>query len=268
MYIEYIVIKLIVASLILLLSTTIFLLFYIFRSYLKHKSKDDYLYMLVHDIRSPLTVIKGTADILLNESENIDKKEKSALLNQVQDISDKLLLLVSDILDLSKMQSGKFKLIKSSCDLNENINKVVKSYSLMASKNNIIIKTNLDKDIPHVTIDSEKIQRVLTNLISNAIKYTPEEGTIQVSSYIDKDRVNVCVSDTGIGISDEMKHKLFTKFVQGTKTFQSRKSSSSGLGLNVSKSIINLHKGKIWIEDNKPKGSKFIFSIPLNLPEF
>lgn len=261
-------------SLLVLLFLSLILVFLFLLIYCRHytikksNKKDDYIAMLVHDIRSPLSVIKGSADILIHDDSNLSKQQKIDLLKQVQITSDSLLLLVNDILDASKMQSGKYEIFKSSTDLNSLVKLVTDSFIVLAKENKVKLEVDLESQIPKVNADQEKIKRVLTNLISNALKYTPEDGVIKVSTSFLDDLIYVKVSDTGIGIDDKTKKKLFDKFVQGSKTIKSSYSSSSGLGLSVSKQIINLHNGKIWIEDNNPKGSVFIFTLPSMLPEF
>ena len=139
---------------------------------------------------------------------------------------------------------------------------------MVANQSKIKLTTNFDTTMPKVNLDAEKIERVVNNLLSNSIKFTPEEGQLTVSSMVDGDFAKVIVSDTGIGVDDTMKTKLFNKFVQAGKTLKSSGSASTGLGLKVSKEIVELHGGKIWIEDNKPKGAQFIFTLPLDLPKF
>jgi len=230
--------------------------------------RDDYIAMLVHDIRSPLTVIRGSADLLLHENKNLTNDDVNKLLKQIEDTSDALLSMVSDILDVSKMESGKFEINKVSSDLNLLLKMISDRYLVVANQSNIKLVTNLDSTLPKVNFDPDKIERVVNNLISNSLKFTPEGGQITITSVVDKSSAKISVSDTGIGVDDVMKTKLFNKFVQGGKTLKSANSNSTGLGLKVSKEIVELHGGKIWIEDNAPKGASFIFSLPLDLPSF
>ena len=232
------------------------------------KEKDDYVAMIVHDLRSPLAVIKGSADLLMHEDKNLTKEDMDKLLKQIVDTAEASLSMISDVLDVSKMEAGRFEINKASSDLNMLLKMITDRFLVVANQSNIKLVTNFDATLPKVNLDPEKIERVVNNLLSNAIKFTPESGQITVSSIIDGNFVKVSVADTGIGIDDSLKNKLFNKFVQAGKTLKSGKTSSTGLGLKVSKEIVELHDGKIWIEDNKPNGSVFVFTIPLELPNF
>jgi len=226
------------------------------------KEQDDYIAMLVHDIRAPLSVVKGAVDIILHEAKNLTQEDITKLLNQVKDTADDLLSLVNDILDVSKIESGKFEIKKVPADLNLLLRSVADKFLSVSNQSNIKIKTNLDATLPKVSMDADKVERIMNNLLSNSLKFTPDGGEILISSKLDGNMVKVSIADTGIGISDAMKSKLFHKFVQAGKTSKSE-GKGTGLGLTISKEIVELHKGKIWIEDNKPTGSIFVFNLPL-----
>lgn len=226
------------------------------------KEQDDYIAMLVHDIRAPLSVVKGAVDIILHEAKNLSPEDVTKLLNQVKDTADDLLVLVNDILDVSKIEAGKFEIKKVPSDLNLILRSTADKFLSVSNQSNIKINTNLDPSLPKVVMDPDKIERVLNNLLSNSLKFTPDGGEIIISSKMEGDLVKTSIADTGIGITDAMKSKLFHKFVQAGKTSKSE-GKGTGLGLTVSKEIVELHKGKIWIEDNKPTGSIFIFTLPI-----
>jgi len=231
-----------------------------------HKNQqehDDYFTMLVHDIRAPLSVIRGSVDILLHEEKNLTKEDVAKMLNQMRDTSDEVLALVGDILDVSKIEAGKFEIVKATADLNLLIQSIADRFIAIANQSNIKIATNLDTSLPKINFDAEKIERVLNNLLSNSLKFTPNGGEITISSEIQGDMAKVSIADTGIGVDDAMKKKLFHKFVQAGATSKSR-GKGTGLGLTISKEIVQLHGGTIWIEDNVPKGSIFIFTLPIS----
>lgn len=231
----------------------------------ERQEQDDYIAMLVHDIRAPLSVIKGSVDIILHESKNLSREDVTKILNQVKDTSDNLLELVADILDVSKIEAGKFEIKKTSSDLNLLLQSTADKFLPLANQNKIKISTDLLTTLPKVSIDSEQIERVLNNLISNSLKFTPDGGEVVISSSVDKKgkMLLVSIADTGIGVRDTMKTKLFHKFVQAGRTAKSD-GKGTGLGLVVSREIVELHGGSIWVEDNKPEGSIFIFTLPLN----
>jgi len=226
------------------------------------QEQDDYIAMVVHDIRSPLTVIRGSVDIILRENKSLTKDDVNKLLTQVKDTADELLEMVSAILDVSKIEAGKFEVSPVATDINLLVKMISDRFLPIYNQSNMKVNVNLETSLPKAFADPEKVERVITNLISNALKFTPEGGEVTISSRQVASFVRISVADTGIGIDDNMKPKLFNKFVQAGKTKKSV-GISTGLGLKISKEIVELHGGKIWIEDNKPKGSIFIFTLPI-----
>jgi len=228
---------------------------------LQHQ-RDDYLAMLVHELRAPLAVIKGAADLIIKEAHSLSKEQIETLLGQIKKSSSSLLQIVNDILDVSKIESGKFSIKKVPGDINALLNEICDYYLSWANEKQIKINLELEPNIPQIKFDSERVKQVLNNLLSNALKFTDEYGNITVKTHLNSKNVNIYVADTGIGIPDDMKHKLFNKFVQvGTK--ESVKEKGTGLGLFIAKGIVEAHGGNIWIEDNDPQGTKFVFTIPL-----
>lgn len=226
------------------------------------KERDDFLAMLVHELRSPLSVMKGAADLMLKDASRLSKEQIETLLEQIKNSSIGMLKIVNDILDVSKIDSGKFEVTKKPQDINALLSSECQYYQALALTKQIKLECTLDTTLPPVNFDSDRIRQVLNNLISNAIKFTQDSGVITVRSRKNQAQVFVSIEDTGDGISDTMKHKLFHKFVQ-LGTHPGVKEHGTGLGLVVAKGIVEAHGGEIWIEDNKPKGAKFVFSIPL-----
>ncbi|MBI2415007.1 hypothetical protein HYV31_04200 [candidate division WWE3 bacterium] len=226
------------------------------------KRHEEFLAMVVHELRSPLTVIKGMSDILIHESDKVSKDKRGEILNQIRDSSFKLLEIVNTILEDTKMDLTKFKINKKKDNLNNLLEIEVKNYFALAKGRNIDLKVILDKTIPQFSFDNDRVTQVLNNLLSNAIKYT-NTGEIIVKSELEGDFVKISVVDTGEGISDDKKPLLFQKFVQLDNS-KTAKGPSTGLGLVIVKAIVEAHNGKIWIEDNKPNGAIFIFTLPLD----
>lgn len=233
--------------------------------YNEQKYRDEYIAMLVHDLRSPLSVVRGAVDILVNEKRHLSPENVAQLIGQIKTTSEDLLKLVNNILDVSKIESGKFSLDKSHVDLNMVLQSEADYYLASGNEKGITIKTSLDSSVHKANVDVDKIKRVLNNLISNALKFTPSQGKIIISSKRFPTEIQVAVSDTGIGISNEMKSKLFKKFVQvgNTTSKLTTDGKGTGLGLYIARAIVESHGGKIWVEDNKPTGAKFIFTLPL-----
>jgi len=227
------------------------------------KQRDDYVAMMVHELRSPLSVIKGSADLVLREERNLEEDQKYTLLAQIKESSNDLLEVVNDILDVSKIESGRLQVKKKKGDLNKVLQEEADYYMALARDREIGVETRLADNLPLVEFDEDRIKHVMNNLLSNALKFTDAGGKVAIeSSVIDNYHVQVGVLDTGSGVPDDMKGKLFNKFVQ-MENRKDTKEKGTGLGLVIAKGIIEAHGGSIWVEDNQPLGAKFLFSIPM-----
>lgn len=228
------------------------------------KEREDFLAMLVHELRSPLAVMKGAADLILKDAHNLSKEQVETLLEQIKTSSSGMLKIVNDILDVSKIDSGKFAVEKDLADLNTILKDECEYYKALANSKIIDLEYKTDPDLQKFQFDADRIRQVMNNLLSNAIKFTPENGKIKVGTRKLQRYAQIYVSDSGDGISDDMKHKLFHKFVQLPNHNNHGKDHGTGLGLVVCKGIIEAHGGAIWIEDNEPKGASFVFNLPLS----
>ncbi len=228
----------------------------------KQSAQEDFLPMLVHELRSPLSVIQGAADLLIKSTDDLSSEQIHTLLNQIKTSSSTLLGMVGSILDVSKMESGRFEINKVFADINPVLRDECAYFDSLTKIKNITMKCQTDEHLPSFNFDPERIKQVMNNLISNAIKFNSSGGTISISSQKVDGVCRVEISDTGVGILDKEKPFLFQKFFQASN--QDGVQKGTGLGLVISKGIIEAHGGKIWVEDNKPKGTKFVFSIPTN----
>jgi signal transduction histidine kinase/ActR/RegA family two-component response regulator len=230
------------------------------------KAKHQFLANMSHEIRTPMNAIKGMTDILIRRNPNEDQKE---YLEGIKQSSDSLLLIINDILDISKIEAGKVELEQEPFSVNELVNNVHTIMQFKAEEKGL----GLMKDIPteNLTVqgDATRLRQILINLIGNAIKFT-EKGlvTTAVKSEQTGEKLNLhfTVSDTGIGIDDDRMGKIFESFEQAYSD-TSRKFGGTGLGLSISKKLVELHNGKIWVESEKGKGSQFHFIIPYTLAE-
>jgi len=231
------------------------------------KQREDYVAMMVHELRSPLSVIKGSADLVLREEKNLEEDQKFTLLSQIKESSNDLLDVVNDILDVSKIESGRLDIKKAKGDLNKVLKDEADYYMALAREKEIRVETILDENIPHFEFDADRMKHVMNNLLSNALKFSDNGGSVTITSRLtDEYHVEVCVADTGSGVPDDMKGKLFNKFVQ-MENRRNKKEKGTGLGLVITKGIIEAHGGSIWIEDNQPVGAKFMFTVPVSNPE-
>ena len=222
----------------------------------------DFIPVLVHELRAPLSVIQGASDLLLKEVGALSAEQISTLLSQIKTSSGSLLKMVGDILDVSKMDAGRFEVTRVFANINNVLQEECGYFQSLAKLKNINLVCNPESSIPNSSFDPERIKQVLNNLLSNALKFVPEKGTITVSSRKVGNFIQVEVADTGEGVSDKDKGYLFQKFSQ-TQSHNHVKERGTGLGLYISKGIVEAHSGKIWVEDNKPVGAKFVFTLPL-----
>jgi signal transduction histidine kinase len=218
--------------------------------------------VLVHELRSPLSVIQGASDLLLKDVKELSADQIHTLLSQIKSSSSSLLKMVGDILDVSKMDAGKFEVNRVYADINNVIKEECGYFQSLAKVKNINLDCRIDSTISNTSFDPERIKQVMNNLLSNALKFVAESGSIIVSTVKAGKFVQITVADTGEGVTDSDKNILFHKFVQ-VHSHNHTKERGTGLGLYISKGIIEASGGKIWIEDNKPAGSKFIFTLPL-----
>lgn len=215
-----------------------------------------------HELRTPLAAIKAITDTLQDGA--IDDKEFARdFLNKVNSEIDSLTQMVNELIEISRIETGKTKLNLETTDLHSLIEDVIAHLTPQAERKPVAIITKFEDDLPSIQVDREKIRQVLINILHNAIKFTPAQGTISVSGKVSGDNANVSVADTGIGISKADLPHIFERFFKADK---SRSSGGSGLGLAIAKHIIQAHGGEIWAESQEGKGSTFSFSIPLSPP--
>ncbi len=226
------------------------------------KRQKQFTSIVSHELRTPLASINSNLDLVLMETPGaLNEDQKKFLLKSKRNV-DNLNQLVNEMLDLSKIDIDQKQLDKSSCDLKEVIDDVVYNFVNVAESKNLTLKSDVPDGLPSMFIDAKRIGRVLKNLINNAIKFT-DEGGITVSCIYQEDKkcVLVCLEDTGKGICDEDKGKLFQKFRQVGEG--QNQADGTGLGLAISQEIVNLHGGKIWVESQYSKGSRFYFTLPV-----
>lgn len=213
-----------------------------------------------HDLRTPLTTISGNANNLMINSDLLDEKTKLQLYTDIYNESLWLINLVENLLSVTRLEGDSIKLNLTAQLVDDVIEEAVKHVSSHSANHKIhMIPQN---HIVLVMMDVRLIVQVLINLIDNAIKYSDENTTIEISYYQDGNLVYFIVADQGRGIRDEEKNKVFEMFYTGgNKVSDCRR--SMGLGLFLCKSVVNAHGGRIWVEDNQPTGSKFIFTLPV-----
>lgn len=244
--------------------------------------KSEFISIVSHELRTPLTSIKNSLDILMSgrcgEITPATEKFLNMAIRNVQRLSG----IINDLLDLSKIEAGKMDFHFAPTDINTVISYVKSALSEVAKSKGLKLITNEADNLPEILADSQRLEQVLTNLVSNAIKFTPDGKSITISSRVVKaadikinenfkdiiknltgDYVEVSVEDEGIGIESKNLLHAFDKFAQIENSL-SRKAGGTGLGLTIAKQLLDAHKGAIWCDSELNKGSKFYFVIPVN----
>ena len=235
--------------------------------------KDEFISTVSHELRTPLTSIKGSAEILLAYPDE-DRETQMEFLRIIDKECDRLTRLVTDVLDLSRMESGQMRWIWEEVELAEVVAAAVDGTQSLFTQNDLSIKVDLDPDLPRLWTDRDRLVQVVTNLLSNSIKFTPHGGKIWINAKkvaADEsdgmgEKLEVCVSDTGIGIQTAEYEDIFKKFKQVGETL-SDKPIGTGLGLPICKEIVEYFGGKIWVESTPGKGSSFYFTAPVTAEE-
>jgi signal transduction histidine kinase len=231
------------------------------------RMKSDFVSNVSHELRTPLTAIKGAADLMLREVAGPLTEKQTHYLTRVRSNTQHLAGLINDLLDLSKIESGRIEVKSSRVPLSGLVHEVVEALRPVAAEKVIALEATIRERSLLVWADRDKINQVLMNLIGNAIKFTPVHGRVTVSaSRNGAESVQVSVSDTGPGVPPDEKEKIFAKFYQIAKV-NGENSKGTGLGLAISKALVELHGGKIWVESAVNDGSTFFFTLPLSAPE-
>ncbi|QTQ16989.1 response regulator [Treponema parvum] len=216
----------------------------------------------LHEIRTPIQTIIGTLELLSETSLN---EEQTEYIHQIQFGADILLSMADDVLDLSKIRSGTFKLENISYNIRSLVEHVTDLVCIEAFNKGLEVITDIDEDVPVTVIgDPTRVQQILLNLLKNAVKFTGE-GHVLCRLSVLKQNLMFEVFDTGMGITKEARKKLFTSFFQADASI-ARKYGGTGLGLSICKTLVAAMNGTIGVSKNKPKGTRFWFSIPLKLP--
>ncbi len=225
------------------------------------KAKHQFLANMSHEIRTPMNAIKGMTDILIRRHPNEDQKE---YLEGIKQSSESLLVIINDILDISKIEAGKVELEHEVFSVNELLNNVHSIMQFKAEEKGLELKNEMAQEKLTVKGDANRLRQILLNLIGNAIKFT-EKGLITTTVQSKKDEgkldLHFTVSDTGIGIDEDRMDKIFESFKQAYSD-TSRKYGGTGLGLSISKKLVELHNGTLWVKSERGKGSQFHFIIP------
>ena len=226
-----------------------------------NKHKSEFLSNMSHELRTPLNAIIGFSEIMSQEMFGDLNDKQKEYMNDITKSGIHLLSLINDILDLSKVEAGRMELHLTTLDMNHMIQESCSIVNEIAKSRSIKLTFNPIENLRHLIVDERKTKQIILNLVSNAIKFTPENGEVTIA-IVDKTKyLEVSITDTGIGISEDDLKKLFQSFKQ-VGTDITKKAQGSGLGLVLAKQFIELHGGRIWVKSELKKGTSFIFSLP------
>lgn len=230
--------------------------------------KSVFLANMSHEFRTPLNAIIGFSEALLDSTLTITAEERRQFLTDVFESGRHLLKLTSEILDLSKVETGRVELEIKTASLSEVFDAVQSTMRPLAAKKSIELLFQNDGLDALVPMDAGRIRQVLLNLVGNAVKFTPEEGKVWVRRRAENGQVRIEVGDTGPGISPRLHEEIFQAFRQGVDANGDHKPEGTGLGLTLAKKFVELHGGRIWVESEIGKGSRFFFTLPIDPQPF
>ena len=233
------------------------------------KMKSEFISIASHELRTPLAAIKNAVQLVLNEKTGEINENQSKFLSMADRNINRLTNILNNILDLAKIESGKMEVNIEDVDLRPSIEFILSSFQTQADEKSLQLKMEIPEDFPNIYGNREKIEQILTNLVGNALKFTPEGGEVSVSAKLfqkEKDMVVISIRDSGIGIAKNEQEKIFEKFYQAEGSLQ-RSVGGTGLGLSITKGLVEAHQGKIWVESEVGKGSTFSFSLRVSKGE-
>jgi signal transduction histidine kinase len=227
-----------------------------------NRHKSEFLANVSHELRTPLNAIIGFSEVLLEKLFGELNDKQNEYVDDILSSGRHLLSLINDILDLSKIEAGRMELEVTTFHLPDAIENALLLIRERASRHGIKLDRLVDDRIGDFTGDERKVKQVLVNLLSNAVKFTPEGGQIKVEATEGDSAVIVSVADTGIGIAKDDQEAIFEEFRQASGNY-AQKREGTGLGLTLTRKFVELHGGKIWVESEVGKGSRFTFTLPI-----
>jgi signal transduction histidine kinase len=226
------------------------------------QARRDLIAAVSHDLRTPLTsiraMIEALADGVVAEPEMVQRYYGTVRF-QIQNLSG----LINDLFELSQLETGQIQLAVEAVNLNDLLSDVLESMQAQAGAKGVSLKGIFYEDLPLIKGELNKLQRVIYNLVQNAIRHTPSGGSISLATQVAPEGVQVEVADTGEGISSEDLPHIFDQFFRGEKS-RSRETGGAGLGLAIAKRIVEAHHGRIWVESQVGQGTRFSFILPVS----
>ena len=227
------------------------------------RMKTEFVSLAAHQLRTPLAAIKWTIKMLLDGDLGKINEDQREIIQKTYDSNERMINLINDLLDVTRIEEGRYLYKPVLADLKEIAGFVVKSHEDDIKRKGLKLNFNKPTDkIPRVMMDVEKIRLVVQNLIENAVKYTPTGGQINIYLKANEKEIELQVQDTGVGIPEDQQARIFTKFFRGANVMR-METEGSGLGIFISKNIVEAHGGKMWFDSEENKGTTFHFSLPI-----
>ena len=229
------------------------------------RMKDEFVSIVSHELRTPMTSLGGSLSLVLDGTVGEINEDQRELLEIAKNNTTRLIRLINDILDISKIESGKIKMKNEQVDIRGVVHDSVEGIKGFAHDHAVSVDSVIEEGLPVLTADKDRLIQVVTNLLSNAIKFSPAEGTVHVKTWKEEDKVYLSVRDEGAGIPPEYHEKIFEKFQQ-VDSSSVRQKGGTGLGLPICRAIVGELKGKLWVESEEGKGSTFFLFLPIQKP--
>jgi signal transduction histidine kinase len=230
------------------------------------RAKRDFIATVSHELRTPLTPIRGFVDLLMLGALGPLADSQKDALTTVKNNTMRMLGLVEDLLEIGRLEAGKIQLNTQPSNLNQLVRDIVSTWQLELERKRMTMEIALDDSLPLVDYDTKRVGQVLTNLVSNAIKYTKDGGAVWVRTFRNNDgMIQLDVQDTGVGLKPEDQRKLFQRFFRADSELREQ-AGGTGLGLSIARSFIELHHGDMWVTSIWNEGSTFSFTLPERQP--
>lgn len=221
--------------------------------------KSTFISVISHELKTPVALIKGYASTIRREDAHWDEKTVRESMAVIEEEGDRLTRLIDNLLDASRLQAGQLKLDMADVRMDRMASRIADEFRTQTDRHTF--ELDFEDPFPHVSGDQERLRQVLSNLISNAIKYSPQGGQIVISGRYDDERLYIAVTDQGIGIPAGERSRIFDRFYR-VESALSRRTQGAGLGLFLAKSVVEAHGGQIWVSSKPGQGSTFVFTLP------
>ncbi len=222
--------------------------------------KSTFISVISHELKTPVALIKGYVGTLRREDANWDREIIKDSLAVIEEEADRLTGLIENLLDASRLQAGGLSINPSDANLHKIADRIAERFKTQSSVHNIVV--DFPEDFPIVTGDETRLEQVLSNLVSNGIKYSPQGGEIRITGQVRPAQVIICVSDQGPGVAPEDIPHIFDRFYRSS--IAKRTTKGAGLGLYLARAVIEAHGGRIWVDPRPGNGARICFSIPRN----